>query len=88
MDLGDHMKQYEASVGPMLVRRCPAILRVDGRAFHALTRGFEEPWDQILSSCMKAVALALCEEISSAKMAYAQSDEVSVLLTDYDTLST
>lgn len=88
MDLGDRMKQYEASVGPMLIRRCPAILRVDGRAFHTLTRGFEKPYDQMLASCMRAAAMALCEEISSAKIAYGQSDEVSVLMTDYDTLGT
>ena len=37
---------------------------------------------------MKDAALALCEDISTARFAYGQSDEISVLLTDYDTFQT
>ena len=86
MQLGDRMKTYEASVGPSLVKRCPAILRVDGRAFHTFTKGFDKPCDTHMQQCMHAVALALCEDISTARFAYGQSDEVSVLLVDYNRL--
>jgi len=37
---------------------------------------------------MQRTAMALCEDISSAKFAYGQSDEISILLTDYDTFQT
>ena len=87
MQLGDRMKTYEASVGPVLVKRCPAILRVDGRSFHAFTKGFGKPCDERMQRCMHAVALALCEDIPTARFAYGQSDEVSVLLADYNRLS-
>lgn len=86
MQLGDRMKTYEASVGSTLVKRCPAILRVDGRAFHTFTKGFDKPCDERMKRCMHAVALALCEDISTARIAYGQSDEVSVLLVDYNRL--
>jgi len=89
MNLGDRMKRYEqSSVGQYLVYRCPAILRVDGRAFHSFTRGMENPWDDDLCRLMHQTAAALCDDISTAKFAYVQSDEISILMTDYDSLTT
>jgi tRNA(His) 5'-end guanylyltransferase len=37
---------------------------------------------------MEQAALALCEQIDGAKFAYIQSDEISVLFTDFDTIHT
>lgn len=88
MDLDTRMKKYEESVGSHLVIRCPAILRIDGRAFHTFTRGMHRPWDQRLIDLMQETTLALCDDISTAKFAYSQSDEISILLTDYDTFQT
>ncbi|MCV0439861.1 MAG: tRNA(His) guanylyltransferase Thg1 family protein [Hydrogenophaga sp.] len=86
--LGDRMKGYEHAARAVLTRRTPVILRVDGRAFHTFTRGFNEPFDAILHNAMVATANALVKEIQGAKVAYGQSDEISVLITDYDTLTT
>jgi len=88
MPLGDRMKAREASAGNLLPPRMPAVLRVDGRAFHTFTRGFDSPFDGIIEACMDRVATALCEEIGTARLAYGQSDEVSVLLVDYANLGT
>ncbi len=88
MDLGDRMKRHEQAVGSTLIYRCPAILRVDGRAFHSFTHNLDRPWDANLEWLMRNTAIALCEEISSAKFAYGQSDEISILLTDYDNFQT
>jgi tRNA(His) 5'-end guanylyltransferase len=88
MTLGDRMKAREASAGELLPPRMPAVLRVDGRAFHTLTRGFDKPFDGTIENCMERVAVALCREISTARLAYGQSDEVSVLLVDYACLAT
>ena len=89
MNLGERMKRYEQdSVGQNLVYRCPAILRIDGRAFHSFTRGMETPWDADLLRLMQSTAMALCAEISSARFAYGQSDEISILLVDYGSLNT
>jgi tRNA(His) 5'-end guanylyltransferase len=86
--LGDRMKGYEDVARTSLIRRMPVILRVDGRAFHTFTRGFVTPFDQALHNAMAATANALVAEIQGAKLAYGQSDEISVLITDYDTLTT
>jgi tRNA(His) 5'-end guanylyltransferase len=87
--LGDRMKVYEAAFRPALPRRLPVIIRVDGRAFHTFTRGlFVRPFDDKLRHAMADIAKFLCEEISGAKFAYTQSDEVSVLVTSDDKLET
>lgn len=86
--LGDRMKGYELVSRHRLVRRTPVVLRVDGKAFHTLTRGLDKPWDAGFMEAMQGVAMALCENIQGAQLAYGQSDEVSVLLTDYATHDT
>jgi len=76
-------EQYEDRTRFMLPRRSYTIIRVDGRAFHTFTRGMERPYSKPLMQSMDWVALALCQECAGAQIAYVQSDEVSVLLTDF-----
>lgn len=82
-DLGDRMKAHEAVTRHLLPRRTYTVLRVDGKAFHSYTRGLERPFDLRLVADMNAVAEALCKEVSGAVMAYTQSDEISLLATDF-----
>jgi tRNA(His) 5'-end guanylyltransferase len=63
-------------------------MRLDGKAFHTLTRGCKKPFDEELQSCMAHTALFLCEQIQGSQLAYVQSDEISILLIDYNTLQT
>lgn len=82
--LGDRMKrQYEDRTRVMLPRRTYTIIRVDGKAFHTFTRHCEKPNDQELASALDAAAHALCTESQGARLAYLQSDEMSILLTDF-----
>lgn len=81
--LGDRMKKYEKAFKYALPPRMPVIIRVDGRAFHTLTRGLETPFDNDFIFVMNDVAEALCEEIQGAQMAYVQSDEISILVHSY-----
>jgi tRNA(His) guanylyltransferase len=82
--LGDRMKsQYEDRTRFFLPRRTYTILRVDGRAFHTWTRGLDRPYDTHLMQCMDAAAAALCQDIAGSQFAFTQSDEISVLLTDF-----
>lgn len=46
--LGDRMKRYESVSKNFLMRRQPAIIRLDGKAFHTFTRGFHKPFDLVL----------------------------------------
>lgn len=86
--LGERMKGYERACRTTLPLRLPVIVRVDGRSFHNYTRTLERPWDERLNECMDAVAVDLCEEMQGARLAYVQSDELSVLLHNYGTLET
>ncbi len=86
--LGDRMKQYERVSNHLLVRKMPVIIRVDGRAFHTLTKSFEKPFDDRLMTAMDQTMIAMSKEIQGFKVAYTQSDEISFCMTDYDTIST
>lgn len=87
--LGDRMKaNYENRAKTYLVRRMPVIIRLDGKAFHTFTRGLKKPYDEIFHNTMNATMKYLCENIQGCKLGYTQSDEITLLLTDYDTLTT
>ena len=86
--LGDRMKGYKNVSRSYLPRRLPVIIRVDGRAFHTFTKGFQKPFDDVLSRAMCGAAIDLCKEISGAKLAFVQSDEISVLVTNDDSIET
>lgn len=87
--LGDRMKEnYENRAKTFLVRRMPVIIRLDGKAFHTFTKGLKKPYDEIFHNTMNATMKYLCENIQGCKLGYTQSDEITLLLTDYDTLTT
>ena len=87
--LGDRMKNnYENRAKTYLTRRMPVIIRLDGRAFHTFTKGMKKPYDEIFHNTMNATMKYLCENIQGCKIGYTQSDEITLLLTDYDTLDT
>jgi tRNA(His) 5'-end guanylyltransferase len=88
-DLGDRMKSYyEDRTRISLPRRTNTIIRIDGKAFHTYTRGLPRPFDEELIDDMNATTKFLCENIQNAKFGYVQSDEISIVLTDYDKLTT
>ena len=87
-DLANRMKEYEKRNQYYLQKRTPVAIRVDGRSFHTFTKGFKRPFDDILMKSMQETAKYMCENIQGAKLAYVQSDEITIILTDYDTLET
>lgn len=88
-DLGRRMKEnYEEITQYKLTRRTPVAIRLDGRAFHTFTKGFHKPFDRELKNAMERTALYLCKNIQGCKLAYTQSDEITLILTDYDTIET
>lgn len=88
-NLGDRMKgNYENRAKTQLLRRTPVIIRLDGKAFHTFTRGFKKPFDDILTEAMQQTMLTLCKEIQGCVLGYTQSDEISLVLTDYKNLET
>lgn len=88
-NLGKRMKEYYENIPKTkLIRRMPTIIRLDGRSFHTFTRGFKKPFDYSLMLAIKQTTKLLCENIQNAKLGYCQSDEISILLCDYDNLDT
>lgn len=81
--LGERMKGYENVTRTHLMRRCPVIIRIDGKAFHTFTRGFQKPFDSILVQSMQETMRYLCENIQGCVLGYTQSDEISLVLVDY-----
>lgn len=85
--LGTRMKTfYEQVPKTRLVRRMPVALRMDGRSFHTFTRGFQKPFDEVLIKSMQRTMLYLCKNIQGCVLGYHQSDEVTLILIDYQKL--
>ena len=87
-DLGTRMKEfYEKVPKTRLVRRMPVAIRIDGKAFHTFTRGFRKPFDHILIKTMQETTKYLCENIQGCVLGYTQSDEITLILVDYQKLT-
>jgi tRNA(His) 5'-end guanylyltransferase len=87
--IGDRMKEnYENRSRYKLTRRMPVIMRLDGKAFHTVTKGCDKPFDEFLNRCMVETSKYLLKNIQGSKLVYTQSDEISILLTDFDQLNT
>jgi tRNA(His) 5'-end guanylyltransferase len=83
------MKRYEGVEAWELTRRIPVILRIDGRAFHTITRKrFGKSWSMEFVEQMVETAKVVLAEIQGCDFCYSQSDEVSFLITDYRTIGT
>ena len=88
-ELGDRMKKYyEDRTRFLLPRRSYSIIRIDGKAFHTYTRGLNQPFDDGLIEDMDLTACYLCKNIQGAKFGFVQSDEISILITDFDKIGT
>ena len=86
--LGDRMKEnYEARYKFKMLRRTPVIIRIDGKAFHSFTKGFNKPFDRVLSNAMDMTMLRLCENVQGCVFGYTQSDEITLVLNDYQKLN-
>lgn len=87
-DLGTRMKTfYESAPKIHLMHRCPVAIRLDGRAFHTFTKGFQKPFDEILMESMQETMQYLCENIQGCAFGYTQSDEITLILVDYKNLT-
>lgn len=86
--LGQRMKTYYEQIPQTrLVRRTPVAIRIDGKAFHTFTRGFQKPFDEVLGNSMVRTMEYLCQNIQGCVFGYTQSDEITLLLIDYQKLT-
>lgn len=81
--LGQRMKeQYEDRTRYFLPRRSYTVIRLDGRAFHTYTQGLD-PFNEKLLYALTVAGGALLAESQGGQFGFVQSDEVSILLTDF-----
>ena len=86
--LGTRMKTYYEQIPKTkLMRRTPVAIRIDGKAFHTFTKGFQKPFDEILVKSMQETMKYLCENIQGCVLGYTQSDEITLILVDYKRLN-
>jgi tRNA(His) 5'-end guanylyltransferase len=86
--LGDRMKGYENISRHYLMRRTPVVIRLDGKAFHSYTKNLDKPYSEALHTIRQEVLERLCKSLQGAVIGYAQSDELSIILKDWQSLET
>ena len=87
-NIGTRMKTfYEEIPKTKLMRRTPVAIRIDGKAFHTFTKGFIKPFDATFMTSMQTTMTHLCENIQGCVLGYTQSDEITLILVDYEHLN-
>lgn len=82
--LEERMRRLEKCSNFYLPIRAPVIVRVDGKCFRTLTKKLGTNFDNHLANCMNSAAIELCKEFGGSRFAYVCSDEISLLLTDFE----
>ena len=80
-NLGQRMKEYYENVYRFgLTRRTPVAIRIDGKAFHTFTRGFQKPFDEVLGNAMVRTMEYLCENIQGCIFGYCSYSVTFVII--------
>lgn len=78
----EHLRSYEQASRSSLLSRTPVIVRITGKNPLKLLGVFKQfDWSYI--ECMEAAARRLVIEAQNCKLAYVQSNEISLLLIDF-----
>jgi len=77
--LDDRMKDYEKETRNYINPEDYLIIRLDGNKFSKFTKGFNKPFDDILSKCMIEATKEIVSHFG-AVTGYTQSDEITIVL--------
>lgn len=84
LELSNRMKNYYEQVSKTkLMRKCPVAIRIDGCHFRTFTKNLNKPFDDIIIKTMQSTMKYLCANIQGCILGYTQSDEITLILTDY-----
>ncbi len=86
--LGDRMKKYEYCTRYYLPRRTFLMVRLDMKSGHTYCRSLTRPMDEGFIDDLNKAAQKLLRHVAGQQFAYIQSDEVSILVTDFETIQT
>lgn len=88
-NLEDKCLYYRGLTDYKLLPGSYVIVMLDGRSFSKLIKNkFNKPFDDDFIDMMNETAKYVCENVQGCKLAYVQSDEISLVLTDFDTPTT
>lgn len=83
--LKDRMEYFRGLTDYKLMPKSYVLVFLDGRSFSKLIKNrFKKPFDDDFITMMNKTAEYLCANISGCKFAYVQSDEISLVLTDFE----
>lgn len=84
--LKNKCEYYRSLTDYRLLPNSNVLVMLDGNNFSTLVKNnFSLPFDDDFINMMNHTALSLCNQVPGVKFAYTQSDEISLLITDYDT---
>lgn len=87
--LKEKCEYYRSLTDYKLMPNSYVLAMVDGHCFSKMIKNkFDKPFDDMFINMMNETAKYLCEQIQGVKFAYTQSDEISLLITDFDTPKT
>ena len=85
-NLKEKCEYYRSLTDYKILPNSNMIIMLDGHSFSKkVKKAFKRPFDDVFIDAMNKTAQYLCGSIQGAKIAYVQSDEISILVTDYDT---
>lgn len=88
-DLKEKCEYFRSLTDYKLTPNGYVIAMLDGRSFSKLIKNkYKKPFDEQFMTMMNETAKYLVQNIQGAKFAYVQSDEISILITDFDTPTT
>lgn len=87
--LEDKCQYYRSLTDYKILPNSNILVMLDGKNFSKLIKNnFDKPFDDEFVEMMNNTAKFLCNNVQGVKFAYVQSDEISLLITDYDTPET
>ena len=87
--LEDRMLYYRRQTDYRLKHQSYVLVMLDGKNFsQKVKKRFKRPFDSEFITLMNKTAAHVCSEVQGAKFAYVQSDEISILVTDFETPET
>jgi tRNA(His) 5'-end guanylyltransferase len=89
ISLKERMTALRNTTNYILPLKSYVMVMIDGRSFsRVIKNNYEKPFDDKFINMMNEVAKYVCKNVQGCKFAYAQSDEITFVLTDFDTETT
>ena len=87
--LGDRMNFYRDKSNFRFEKNNYVMVMLDGKNFSTkIKKRFKLPFDDKFIEIMNDTAAFICSQVQGSKLAYVQSDEISIILTDFETPET